>query len=312
MRKKLSLIFLILSLIFLANVSISKDKTFKELKPLYYNSNSQFIELDSRKIHFRDEGNGFPIVLIHGTGASLHTWDSWTKELEKTNRVIRLDLPAFGLTGKDPFKRYSAMDYVFLLNDFLNKLGVKEFHLAGNSLGGLVAWLYTSKYDKKVDKLLLLNPSGFSSDITPFIIQLAKTPLINSFLRYFTPRVFIEKNLKEVYYNNSLITTEIISRYHDLTLYEGNREAFIDRANIKREDYSMEMKKIKTPTLILWGKNDEWIPVSNSSKFKNAIENSKVVIMPETGHIPMEEKPIESLEIILDFIKPEKDSITSI
>ena len=170
MRKKLSLTFLILSLIFLANVSISKDKTFKELKPLYYNSNSQFIELDSRKLHFRDEGNGFPIVLIHGTGASLHTWDSWTKELEKTNRVIRLDLPAFGLTGKDPFKRYSAMDYVFLLNDFLNKLGVKEFHLAGNSLGGLVAWLYTSKYDKKVDKLLLLNPSGFSSDRTPFII----------------------------------------------------------------------------------------------------------------------------------------------
>ena len=194
----------------------------------------------------------------------------------------------------------------------LTKLELNKFYLAGNSLGGQVAWLYTSKYDEKVDKLLLLNPSGFSSDRTPFIIQLAKTPLINSFLRYFTPRVFIKKNLKEVYYNNSLITSEIVSRYHNLILFDGNRKAFIDRANIKQEDYSLEMKKIKTPTLILWGKNDEWIPASNSSKFQHAIENSKVVIMPETGHIPMEEKPIESLDIILDFIKPEKDSNPSI
>ena len=169
MRKILSIIFLILSLIVLAKLSISKDKSFKELKPLYFNSSSHFMELDSRKIHFRDEGSGYPIILIHGTGASLHTWDSWTKELTKTNRVIRLDLPAFGLTGKDRFKRYSAEDYVSLLNDFLKKLEVKEFHLAGNSLGGLVAWLYTSKYDEKINKLLLLNPSGFSSKRAPFV-----------------------------------------------------------------------------------------------------------------------------------------------
>ena len=311
MRKILSIIFLILSLIVLAKISISKDKSFEELKPLYFNSSSHFMELDSRKIHFRDEGSGYPIVLIHGTGASLHTWDSWTKELTKTNRVIRLDLPAFGLTGKDRFKRYSAEDYVSLLNDFLKKLEVKEFHLAGNSLGGLVAWLYTSEYDEKINKLLLLNPIGFSSKRAPFVIQLARTPLLNLFLRYFTPRLFIEKNLKEVYYDNSLITEETISRYYDLTLFEGNRSAFIDRANINHEDYSLKLQDIKTPTLILWGENDEWIPVENSSKFKNAIKNSKVVIMPKTGHIPMEEKPSESLRIALDFIQPEKDSINS-
>tara|TARA_B110000444_G_C18845042_1_gene601350 strand:+ start:855 stop:1643 length:789 start_codon:yes stop_codon:yes gene_type:complete len=260
------------------------------------------MELDSRKIHFRDEGNGYPIILLHGTGSSLHTWDSWTKELLKTHRVIRIDLPGFGLTGQDSLKRYSSMDYVNLLNDFLNKLSINEFHLAGNSLGGLVSWLYASEYDDKVNKLILLSPSGHSFDSVPFVIQLARTPIINNLLRHFTPKAFIEENLKEVYFDNSLINQDIIDRYHDLTLFEGNRSAFIDRANIKRIDYSSQMKHINTPTLILWGENDYWIPVGNAEKFKNAIKNSKVLIMPETGHIPMEERPIESLNIVLNFI----------
>ena len=163
--------------------------------------------------------------------------------------------------------------------------------------------MYASKFDHKINKLLLLDPSGFSFDKVPFVIQLAKTPLINLFLRYFTPRAFIKKNLKEVYFNDSLITPELINRYHSLTLFEGNRNAFIDRANIKREDYSCRMKYIQTHTLIIWGENDYWIPVSDANRFKNAIKNSKVIIMPETGHIPMEERPKESLKIALDFIK---------
>ena len=294
--------YLIIVILFLIKFSFSKDKTFNDLAPLYVNSNSKFMELDSRKIHFRDEGNGYPIILLHGTGSSLHTWDSWTKELLKTHRVIRIDLPGFGLTGQDSLKRYSSMDYVNLLNDFLNKLSINEFHLAGNSLGGLVSWLYASEYDDKVNKLILLSPSGHSFDSVPFVIQLARTPIINNLLRHFTPKAFIEENLKEVYFDNSLINQDIIDRYHDLTLFEGNRSAFIDRANIKRIDYSSQMKYINTPTLILWGENDYWIPVGNAEKFKNAIKNSKVLIMPETGHIPMEERPIESLNIVLNFI----------
>lgn len=296
------LVYLIIVTLFLIKFSFSKDKTFNDLAPLYVNSNSKFMELDSRKIHFRDEGNGYPIILLHGTGSSLHTWDSWTKELLKTHRVIRIDLPGFGLTGQDSLKRYSSMDYVNLLNDFLNKLSINEFHLAGNSLGGLVSWLYASEYDDKVNKLILLSPSGHSFDSVPFVIQLARTPIINNLLRHFTPKAFIEENLKEVYFDNSLINQDIIDRYHDLTLFEGNRSAFIDRANIKRIDYSSQMKYINTPTLILWGENDYWIPVGNAEKFKNAIKNSKVLIMPETGHIPMEERPIESLNIVLNFI----------
>ena len=299
---KIFLINLIFIIFLLGLFAISPNKSFEELAPKYAAAPSEFMEVKGLKIHYRDQGQGYPIVLIHGTGASLHTWDAWTEELIKTYRVIRLDLPAYGLTGQDPQKRYSSIDYVNLLDAFLDQLGVKEFHLGGNSLGGLVSWLYASYHDQKVNKLLLLNPSGFPFDSTPMVIKLAKTPILNYFVRYITPKSFIKKNLKEVYYNDDLITKENIDRYYDLTLFEGNRDAFIDRSFVERENYTDRLSLIQSPALVLWGENDEWIPAEDSEKFKAHLNNIKIVIMPKTGHIPMEERPKESVTIALDFL----------
>ena len=102
---KIFLISLTFGILFLGIFSVSPDKSFEEIAPKYATSPSSFIEVKGIKIHYRDQGQGYPIVLIHGTGASLHTWDAWTEELIKNYRVIRLDLPAYGLTGKDPQKR---------------------------------------------------------------------------------------------------------------------------------------------------------------------------------------------------------------
>ena len=301
-QKTRLIIYGILGLIVLGKTAISPDKTAEELYPKHAAVPSKFMELDGRTIHYRDEGEGEVIVLIHGTGASLHTWQAWAEELRKNYRVIRLDLPAYGLTGADPQKRYSAKDYVDLLDNFLTQLEVEKFHLGGNSLGGLVSWLYASYHDEKVDKLLLLDPSGFPFDTTPMVIQLAKTPVLNLFIRYFTPKSFIEKNLREVYYDKDLIQQSTIDRYYDLTLYDKNRQAFIDRAFIERENYTERLKEIKSPTLILWGEEDAWIPVSDAKKFKVALPQAEVNILPKTGHVPMEERPTESLAIALDFL----------
>ena len=296
------IIYLLIGILLIGKYVISPDKTLEELSPKYAAAPSQFMTLNGRKIHYRDEGEGPTIVLIHGTGASLHTWEDWTKDLIKDYRVIRLDLPAYGLTGEDPQKRYSSKDYVDLLDAFLTKLQVDKFHLAGNSLGGLVSWLYTSYHPEKIEKLVLLDPSGFPFKRTPMVIKMAKIPVLNNFIRYVTPRSFIEKNIKEVYYDHSLIKDSTIDRYYDLTLFEGNRTAFIDRAYIEREDYRDRLSLISAPTLILWGENDAWIPVSDAARFKAAIENAQVVIMPKTGHVPMEERPKESLAIVTAFL----------
>ena len=298
------LVCLLVGIILIGKYIVTPDKTLEELAPKYAAAPSKFMTLNGIKIHYRDEGVGTPIVLIHGTGASLHTWNDWTKDLVKDYRVIRLDLPAYGLTGQDPQKRYSSKDYVDLLDAFLSELKVDQFHLAGNSLGGLISWLYASYYPENVEKLILLDPSGFPFKNTPMVIKMAKTPVLNSFISYVTPRSFIEKNIKEVYYDPSLIKASTLDRYYDLTLFEGNRDAFIDRAYIEREDYRDRLSLIKAPTLILWGENDAWIPVSDAPKFKAAIENAQVVIMTETGHVPMEEKPKESLAVVADFLAP--------
>lgn len=301
-RKFRFFFYFLLALYLLGNYSLSDEKTLEELAPIYAKAPSAFLEIDGINIHYRDEGEGEVIVLVHGTGSSLHTWDDWTKELVKTHRVIRFDLPAYGLTGADPKKRYSSLDYVHLLDTFLDKLAVNEFYLGGNSLGGLVSWLYTSYHGEKVKKLFLLDPSGFPFNSTPFVIQLAKTPVLNQLLRYFTPKSFIEKNLKEVYYDDRLIRQEVIDRYHSLTLFTGNRQAFIDRAHIEREDYTDRLALIQNQTLILWGEDDAWIPVTDAEKFNTALQNSRVEIMPKTGHVPMEERPEKSLGIVMDFI----------
>lgn len=301
-RKFRIFFYFLLALFLLGKYNLSDEKSLEELATIYALTPSAFMEIDGINVHYRDEGEGEVIVLIHGTGSSLHTWNDWTKELVKTHRVIRLDLPAYGLTGADPKKRYSSLDYVNLLDTFLDQLGVNDFYLGGNSLGGLVSWLYTSYHDNKVKKLILLAPSGFPFASTPFVIQLAKTPVFNQFLRFFTPKSFIEKNLKEVYFDNSLIRQETIDRYHNLTLFEGNRQAFIDRAHIEREDYTGRLGYIQTETLVLWGENDAWIPVEDAVKFEAALVHSSVEIMLNTGHVPMEERPEESLKIVRDFM----------
>lgn len=300
LKRKRLLIAIILLVV--GYLSVTPDLPLDFLKNKYAAAPSKFMALNELRIHYRDEGTGDAIVLVHGTGASLHTWNAWAQELSQTHRVIRLDLPAYGLTGKDPKKRYSSKDYVDLIDAFLKELNVNQFHLAGNSLGGLVSWLYASYHPDKVQKLILIDPSGFPSKKSPMVISLAKTPGINMLIRYVTPKAFIKKNLKEVYYNPDLISTQILDRYYELTLAPGNRTAFIDRAKIEREDYTDRLGLITNPTLILWGAEDAWIPLKNAYRFEEKIATSTVVVMKETGHLPMEEKPAKSLAITLDFL----------
>lgn len=300
-RLALLLLFAILA-IFISQVHF--DISAEELKEVYANEASQFMELDGMQVHYRDEGEGDVMVLIHGTGASLHTWNEWAEELTKNHRVIRCDIPAFGLTGPHPKHLYTIDSYVSFLHQFLGKLNVDRFTLAGNSLGGNIAWNYAADYPNEVENLILLDPSGYPSEgKRPWVIDLAATPILNVIIKYMTPRGLVENNLKEVYFDDSKLTEEVIDRYHKMTLREGNREAFIARAKTKYVDNSSKLKKIKAPTLLLWGKEDRWISPSLGEKFQEKIPNAELVIMEGIGHVPMEESPAESLEVVMEFLE---------
>ena len=304
MKKRILKLFLLLSGLSIVLYLYSPDISVSELKKTYANQHSQFIEIEGMNVHYRDEGEGQAIVLLHGTGASLHTWDKWTAELKKSYRVIRLDLPAYGLTGPHTENKYSLPDYSSFLNSFVDSIGVDNFILSGNSLGGAIAWYYTTEYQNKVKLLSLLDPGGFynKEKQSPLVFRLARAPGINKVLRYVTPRFFIKNTLKEVYYDKTKLTDKKIDTYRDLILRENNRESFINRTNSSPVDYTQRLKSIVIPTQILWGNEDEWISVDNAKLFSEALPNNRVDIMKETGHLPMEERPYESLELLLNFI----------
>ena len=298
---------LIIFLIFIIGNGIYADISVKDLKNEYANEYSQFIEIDEMDVHYRDEGEGFPIVLIHGTAASLHTWDSWTDELKKTNRVIRMDLPAFGITGPNKNADYSLQAYKDFLNSFIEKLKLKKFHLAGNSLGGNIAWNYVADYPHKVEKLILVDASGLPTNKQPpSIFKMAKNPLLKTLFLYVTPKMLIKKNIEEVYADDSKITEELVNRYHKMALRVGNRKAFIDRAKTDFGSDSLvninKLKTIMTPTLLIWGAQDLWIPIDNGIRMDRILVNSTLKVLENSGHVPMEENPKESLKLTRDFL----------
>lgn len=308
-NKKIKYVFytIIVVLILLIKGVVYSDIPVEELKKKYANEFSKFIEVDGMQVHYRDEGKGTPIVLIHGTASSLHTWNDWAEELKKTHRVLRMDLPAFGITGANANADYSIQNYTRFLQEFLSKVNVDNFYLVGNSLGGNIAWDYAAEHPEKVKKLVLIDASGLQTNKPqPWIFKLAKTPVLNSLFLYVTPKAVIKDNMEQVYHDDSKITDELITRYHEMALRTGNRQAFIDRA---KTDFKLgeksnleKLKSIKTETLLLWGENDLWIPLDNGKRMNSLLENSKLVVIKNSGHVPMEENPTASLSLILDFL----------
>ena len=294
--------------IMLIKGAIYSDVSLEELKKEYTNEASQFIEIDGMQVHYRDEGQGFPIVLVHGTASSLHTWNDWTKDLKKKYRVIRMDLPAFGITGPNKNADYSIENYTYFLQQFLMKINVAKFHLAGNSLGGNIAWNYAAEHPEQIEKLILIDASGLPTNKPqPAVFKMAKTPVLSSLFLYVTPKFFIKKNMEEVYADNTKVTDAIITRYHKMALRVGNRQAFIDRA---KTDFKLgakanleKLKSIQTPSLLIWGAQDSWIPLDNGKQMDRMLTNSKLVILENSGHVPMEENPAESLEALNGFLE---------
>jgi pimeloyl-ACP methyl ester carboxylesterase len=281
----------------------------EELKVKYAPAPSAFISINGMDVHFRDEGDAtdsIPIVLIHGTGSSLHTFNDWTTQLKQDYRVLRMDLPAYGLTGPFPHRDYSVDNYVNFILAFLKATGVKKCVLAGNSLGGKIAWNFTVKYPEMVDKLILIDASGYpiKTQTLPLAFKIAQTPIIKNLLTFITPRFIAKSSLENVYADKNKITKALVDRYFELTLREGNRQAFVDRFEMKKDSFAHNnIHSIQQKTLLLWGDKDLLIPVELAQQFHNDLPNDTLVIMPNVGHLPMEESPDQSLEAVISFLQ---------
>ena len=282
------------------------DRSLESLKTRWAQAPSQFVEVAGMQVHVRDEGprdDAAPIVLLHGTSASLHTWDGWAAELSKTRRVIRFDLPAFGLTGPHPQNDYSIDGYVNFVIAVMDKLGVQRFALAGNSLGGQIAWATAVAAPTRVSALVLVDAGGyaFKPASVPIGFRLARIPGLRRVMEFTLPRGVVKSSIENVYGNPALVTPALVDRYYELTLRAGNRAALAYRMDQMLAGDVAQIKTLKMPTLILWGGQDRLIPLENAHWFARDIAGAKLVTFEALGHLPHEEDPKATVAELLRF-----------
>jgi len=284
------------------------SRPLSELTRNYTDDTSKFMAVDDIVFHYRDEGQGPVLVLLHGVASSLHTWDGWVERLKDRYRIIRVDLPAHGLTGPDPkVERYELGYMVDKLDKFLNKVGVNKIMLAGNSLGGYISWNYALHRPDRVEKLILIDAAGYPQDM-PFIMSFAALPLIGEMSSLMMPRFIVGMNVDAAYGDDSKVSARLVKRYHDLTLRPGNRQGLIDvfrtmKEQSKNPHLGDRVKMINTPTLLLWGEEDEWVPLSTMERFREDLPNVKVITYEGVGHMPMEELPVQTARDAADFLR---------
>ena len=294
-------------------LDIPRDK----LEAKYASGASEFLDLkNGSRIHYRDEGDLYKpaIILLHGFNGSLFNFERMVPLLSKEFRLVSIDLPGFGLTGAIPSMDYSTQNSILVINELTSYLGMEKFSIAGNSMGGGIAWRYALENPEKTQSLVLLASSGiYSSEErlqieesereSPLVWKLMRSNFVSYFLSLYTPKFFATQGLKTSVYDPNLATEEIANQFHELTLMQGSREAILSR--FSKQNYNDEkpdiLKKIQAPTLIIHGREDNIISFKSSINLDQYIQNSQLVIYPKIGHLPMYETPARVADDIKKF-----------
>ncbi len=304
---KLALLILLPLAVLIAGLAAwlyTPDESAASLRAKYDDPATSYPDVLGVKLRVRDTGpKAAPaLILLHGFGASLDTWQPWSDALSAHDRVIRFDLPGFGLTGPDPTGDYSDERATAIIAALMDQLHIRTASLIGNSLGGRIAWRFAAAYPDRTDKLILISPDGFASpgfdyDKAPNI------PFIMKLLPYTLPKAMLRANLAIAYANPKNLTAQTLTRYQDMMRAPGDRAAILARmAQTILKQPEPILKTIKAPTLLLWGAKDGMIPIANAADYQQDIPNTTLITLPTLGHVPFEESPALSLPPVVQFL----------
>jgi len=282
------------------------DASRAALEARYLTPADSTVEAAGIRLHVRDTGprDAPVLIMLHGFGDSLETFEAWAGLLSPHYRVVRYDLPGFGLTGPDPTGDYSDARGVAVLSALMDRLGVPRAVIMGNSMGGRLAWQFAAAAPGRVDKLVLISPDGFASPGFAYG-KAPDVPLMMRALPYTLPGFMVRASLAPAFADPKLLTDAMVTRYRDLMIAPGVRQAIIDRLRQSiLQDPEPALRSIKAPTLLLWGEQDGMIPFANSADYLRDIPNAKLAALPGLGHVPQEESPERSLAPVLAFLQP--------
>lgn len=292
-----------------AALAVKPDRSVAELSPRWAPPPSTFRTIDGLPVHLRDEGSrddSIPLLLLHGTSASLHTWEGWSAALRGSRRVISADLPGFGLTGPDAANDYRIERYTRFVVALLDSLGVARADVAGNSLGGEIAWETAARHPDRVRKLVLVDPAGFkfTSTSVPLGFRLARIPSLSWIFTRILPYGVVKSSVRDVYGDPARVTDSLVQRYYELTLRTGNRTVLPHRfAQSAPGADTARLTAITAPTLILWGGRDRLIPPSDAARFQRMMPRAELILYPELGHVPHEEDPVRTVRDVMEFLR---------
>jgi len=282
------------------------DKPRAELDAKYRAPDCRYRAVSGLNVYICDSGpRAAPaVILLHGFGSSLQTWDAWAKLLETDHRVIRFDLPGSGLTGADPTGDYRDSRSIEVLGAVMQGLGVDRASLIGNSIGGRIAWKFAAAQPARVNRLVLISPDGFASPGFEYG-KAPQVPAILNLMRYVLPKPLLKMNLLPAYGDPAALSDAVVTRYYELMLAPGVREAMIARMRqTVLEDPVPFLRRIQAPTLLLWGEKDGMIPYVNAADYLRELPHAKLVSLPGIGHVPQEEAPAKALAPVRAFLTP--------
>ncbi|MDS0139975.1 MULTISPECIES: alpha/beta hydrolase [unclassified Amycolatopsis] len=259
---------------------------------------TQSLKVNGQRIHYVRAGDGPAVVLLHGSGSSLEGFGRVAALLSSSYDVIRPDLPGFGRTGPRPDRDYRVRTYAGTIARFLTALQVPHFALAGNSLGGNIAWNLALDAPDRVDALVLVNATGYPGKTLPAGLRLARNPLLRPLLRRWLPRGATERGLREaVGARSGIVDAALVDRVHALTSRPGNRSAFVDFANTDQPDRSGELPKLAVPTLVLRSAGVD------GQHFARDIPGALERVHADGGHLLPEEDPDWVATAIREFLR---------
>ena len=277
------------------------DRSRAGLVAQYAGPPSQFVEAAGAVLHVRDTGRGPVVVLLHGFGSSLQTWDAWATDLERDHRVVRYDLPGYGLTGENAADDYSDAHGVAVLLALLDRLGIARASLVGNSMGGRIAWEFAAAHPERMDRLVLISPDGFASSDRPYDAT-PSVPLMLRALPYVLPGFLLRGSLQAAFADPAVLTEALYARYRDMMLAPGVRRAIVAQAGqVVLRDPMARLRSIEAPVLLLWGEADRMIPFGNSADYLAALPHATLARLPGVGHVPQEEAPA-TVSIVRAFL----------
>jgi pimeloyl-ACP methyl ester carboxylesterase len=276
--------------------------------------------IDGGEVFYAVAGEGTPVLLLHGFGGEIWMWERQVAALSKQCRLYIPDLLGYGYSDR-PKGDYTPSFFVDTIRQFMDQIGVSRASLIGNSMGAGIAWAFALTYPTRVDKLILID--GIPPHVVPAVrsrslrwfLAIRHIPLLPYLALALRTRCMVRAELMEAIYDDRLVTDMVVERQHQISRIEGTARVMASTVRYADEvaRYADALETLRKPTLIIWGEQDELFSVAVGSQLHASIRDSELVVIKDSGHMPMWEKPDETNQAILDFLgRPPERSRTGI